>query len=441
MSDRYSFLPGPGAGLEIARTEGSFLIMPDGRRILDAAGGAICASIGHGRAEVADAVADSMREMTYVVPPVATPQRTALVTRLQDHWLPPGIERCVFSCGGSDSVDLALRIVRQHFVSKGEPQRHKIIGRALSYHGTTVSTLDIGGHTKRKDAYAPMMQAPPKAPACYSLRCELCQRDCTLACADAFEAAIAEAGPDEVAAIIIEPIGGSTGGALVPPDGYLSRVAEIARRHGALLIADEVMTGFGRTGAKFAVDHWDVVPDLLVSGKGLAAGYAPIGGVYATNAVVEPIAAAGDELMFYTFSAHPAACAAADKVLEILQREHLVERAARVGEKLSERLHAAFDDHPNVAEVRGRGMLQAIELVRDRDTLESFAPEDKLAWTISAAGLANGAFFYVGGSPPAQDVICLGPPFTISDDELDLLVTALERSVDSALTHIGARTS
>lgn len=438
---RYSFLPGMGAGLVFERTEGAYLITSDGRRILDAAGGAIVANIGHGRAEVVEAVAAAMSRNTYLVPPFATPERVALVERLQDHWLPPGIERCIFASGGSESIDLAIRIARQHFVSKGEPERFQVIGRELSYHGTTLSGLDVGGHDKRKKAFGPYLDDPPKAQACYPLRCELCagEAGCTLACADSFEAAILAAGPETVAAVILEPVGGSTAGALCPPDGYLPRVAEIARRHGVLLIADEVMCGFGRTGAKFAVDHWDVVPDLLVGGKGLAGGYAPIGGVYATNALVEPIAAAGDDVMFYTFAAHPAACAAADKVLEIAQREGLVERAAKMGGQLRDRLLDALGTHPHVAEIRGRGLLQAIELVRDRETLEPFAAADKLTAIVVAAGLANGAFFYPGGAGAAQDVICLGPPLSVSEDELELIVSMLAKTIDDAVAHLENR--
>jgi adenosylmethionine-8-amino-7-oxononanoate aminotransferase len=199
------------------------------------------------------------------------------------------------------------------------------------------------------------------------------------------------------------------------------------------------MSGFGRTGARFGVDHEGFVPDLLVSGKGLASGYAPIVGVFAREEVAAPIAARGDEVMFYTYAAHPAACAVADKVLEIMEREELVARAARMGGVLRERLVAALGAHPHVAEIRGQGLLQAVELVRDRATLEAFAPEDKLTATVVAAGLANGVFFYPAGAGPARDAIVLGPPFTISEAELDLLVTALVKSIDGAATHVAAR--
>jgi adenosylmethionine-8-amino-7-oxononanoate aminotransferase len=440
---RYPFLPSAAAGLAVERTAGSFLILPDGRRILDAAGGAVVASIGHGRAEVAEAVARALVETSYVVPPFVTEHRVRLVERLHAGWLPAGIVRCMFASGGSEAIDLALRIARQHFVSKGEPARWKVIGRELSYHGTTLSGLDVGGHVKRRKGMEPWLHELPKAPACYPLRCAMCRGagGCTLACADALEDAIRRAGPETVAAFVFEPVGGSTAGALTAPPGYLARVGEICRRHGILTIADEVMSGFGRTGARFAVDHDAFVPDLLVGGKGLAGGYAPIVGVFARESVVAPIAARGDEVMFYTYAAHPAACAAADKVLEIVEREGLVARAARMGEALRERLFAALGAHPHVAEIRGKGLLQAVELVKDRATLAPFAPADRITATLVAAGIANGVFFYPGGAGAAQDVVVLGPPFTVSESELDLLTSALVKSIDGAVAHAAARRS
>lgn len=420
----------------MARTEGPWLVTPDGRRIYDAAGGAIVANVGHGRTEVADAVREALVRESYLVPPFATPSRLRLVERLQERWLPPGLVRCFFVSGGSEGMDAALRVARQHHVAAGRPSRWKVIGRELSYHGTTLATLAAGGHERRRAPFEPLLFRAPRAPACYPLRCALCrgQGGCSLACADALDALILREGPDTVAAFVAEPVGGSTAGALVPPEGYWRRVAEICRRHGVLLVADEVMTGFGRTGRRFAVEHWGVTPDLLVSGKGLAGGYAPICGVFAREEVIAPIAERGDEVMFYTYGGHPAACAAADKVLEILEREQLVERAAAMGEQLGRRL-APLAEHPYVAQVRGLGLLHAVELVRDKATLEPFPKETRLTTRLVAAGLSHGVFFYPGGCDPARDVICFGPPFTITPEEIDLVVGAFEK----ALADVSAR--
>lgn len=433
-TSRYSFVPPRGAGpLEITHAEGAWLHRADGGRILDAAGGAIVANIGHGRAEVAEAIAETTAREGYVVPVFATPSRLRLIDRLRDRWLPPGLDRVHLTSGGSESVDAALRLVRQHFVARGEPSRWKVIGRDVSYHGATIATLSVGGHTKRRAAMGPLLIDFPKAPACLCAHCPLglTHPACEVACADEVERLIESEGPSTVAAVIAEPVIGSAAGAVVPPDGYWPRLREICDRHGVLLIADEVMTGFGRTGRRFAVDHWSVVPDVLVGGKGLAGGYAPIGGVYARSGIVEPMRDRGEDLMFYTFAAHPGACAAADKVLEILDREDLVARAAERGAALRERLRK-LEGHPHVLEIRGLGLMLGIEFVRDRERGEPFAIEDGFTSRVVAAGLAEGVFFYPCGVDPARDAVMLGPPFIIDDEQIELIGHALERAIDSA---------
>jgi adenosylmethionine-8-amino-7-oxononanoate aminotransferase len=434
-TSRFPFVPGAGAPpLPVAATDGVWLVLPDGRRILDAAGGAVVCNVGHGRREVADAVAAALARTDYVVPPFATDERVRLVERLRERWLPPGITQVALTSGGSESVDAALRLARQHHVAAGRPQRWKMIGRDLSYHGTTLGALAVGGHEKRRKGMEPLLWDSPKAPACYCLRCPLglARPACDVACVAEIERCIERADPDTVAAVVAEPVVGSTAGALVPPDEYWPRLAEICRRHGVLLVADEVMTGFGRTGRRFAVDHWGVVPDILVGGKGLAGGYAPMGGVFAREEVVAPLAARGEEFMFYTFGAHPAACAAAEVVLDILEREALIERAASVGKLLLDRLCAALAGHPHVAEVRGKGLLIGIELVRERATLEPFPVETGFAMKVVVAGLRHGVFLYPAGSGSARDALLLGPPFTIEDPEIDLLVEAIPRAIDDA---------
>ena len=435
---RYAFVPRRAPPLEIERAEGVYFYTANGRRILDAAGGAIVANVGHGRREVAEAVARELERASYVVPTFATEGRVRLVERLQESWLPPGLTRVFLASGGSESVDSALRLARLHHVAAGREGRFKVIGRDLSYHGTTLTTLAAGGNRKRRKGFEPLLQDWPKLPACYCLRCpfESAYPACEVACADGLEELIVREGADTIAAFIAEPVVGSTAGALVPPDEYWPKIAEICKRHGVLLIADEVMSGFGRTGRNFAVDHWGVSPDILVAGKGLAGGYAPMGGVFAKESVVAPLAERGMDLMYFTFSAHPGACAAAGAVLDILDREHLVERAAKMGERLRTRLRE-LESHPHVAEVRGLGLLQAVELVKDKATLESFPQKANVTARVVGAGLKNGVFFYPGGGAggeagEARDVIVLGPPFIIDDDQIDEIGAVLERSIDAA---------
>ena len=435
-SRRASFVPGSSAApFAVERAEGAYLMTPDGRRILDAAGGAIVVNIGHGRREVAEVAARALEQLTYVVPTFATEAKSRLVERLTERWLPEGMTRASFTSGGSESIEAALRLARLHHVCAGRPERWKVIGRDLSYHGVTLAALAVGGHAQRRKGYEPLLLDFPKAPSHYCLECSLGRTtpDCREQAADKLEEVIVREGPDTVSAFIAEPVVGGAGGALVPPDNYWPRVAEICRKYGVLLIADEVMCGFGRTGEKFAVDHWGVVPDIMVAGKGLAGGYAPIGGVYATDDLIAPIAERGEDLMFYTFTAHPAACAVSDKVLEIVEREDLVARVKTMGALLAQRL-SRLADHPNVGQVRGLGLMQAVEVVRDRDTLERFPAEERITRRIVAAGLGRGVFFYPAGSGPAQDVIMLGPPFIITETDIDLLVNVLEESIDAAVS-------
>ena len=281
-AEDYPFLGQGKAPLEVAAAEGCYMITPDGRRILDAAGGAIVSNIGHGRREVAEAYAQAAAQTDYIVPPFATPARTELVHRMRTRWLPGDINRVLFASGGSEAMDLAIRFARQHHLSAGRPERWRVFGRQLSYHGATMATLAVGGHQGRRAGFEHWLvdeqTDQPRPPAHYCMRCPLGKTfpGCDIACADEVERVFEEIGPEEIAAFVVEPIVGSNAGALVPPGDYLERVARICRRHGILLIADEVMTGYGRTGRKFGVDHWDVVPDILVGGKGLTGGYAPL---------------------------------------------------------------------------------------------------------------------------------------------------------------------
>ncbi len=416
---KYPFVPGPVA-MNIVGGKGSYLHTDDGRRILDGGGGAIVANIGHGRPEPAEAAANAIKDGAYVVPTWATESRLRLVERLQDRWLPEGLTRCLLVSGGSESVDTAMRIARQHHVAKGDVDRWKMIGREISYHGATLGTLSVANHDRRRATLEPMLLDLPKASA---LDVESVRK------------LVETEDPSTVAAIVVEPVSGASGGALVPPDEYLPGLRSICDDHGILLICDEVMTGFGRTGLKFGVDHHDVVPDLLVGAKGLGGGYVPIGGVFATDAVVEPIAAAGLNVMYFTFSGADVVCAVADKVLQIMEDEDLVARAAEMGNRLATMLDEALADHPNVADRRGRGLLQGIELVKDRDSGAHY--DGELAPAVVGKALERDCWIYPAGSAPVPDALLLGPTFTISEPELEILVGKCVESIDAAVAELG----
>ncbi len=423
----------PGKMPEIVRAEGVYLEDAGGRRILDAAGGAIVCNIGHGRERVVARVAEATRDTSYVVPPWITPSRRALVEVLQAHWLPEPLRHIHLTSGGSESVESAVKIALQYHAARGQPERGLIVVRSPSYHGTTLTTAALSGHAARKRGLESALTTHPVVPAPYPLRCPLGSDHPQMGAwyAARLEDAIRNAGPDRVAAFLAEPITGSSGGAIVPPDDYWPEVRKICDRHGVLLILDEVMTGFGRTGRPFGYQHWPVTPDILVSGKGLAGGYAPLGGVFTTAAVGEAIRDAKMNVMFHTFGAHPAACAAAAEVLTILVEEDLTQRARTMGELLARRLQEVLGQHPHVAEIRGRGLLQAVEIVRDRDTLTPYEEADNVANRIVARALARGVFFYGGGTGEFRDMVCLGPPFIIDETHVETMVTTLAAAIDA----------
>lgn len=427
---RWPFAFGAMQATRIVEAHGVELVLEDDRRILDAAGGAIVANIGHGRPEVADVIRDAVLRCSYAVPPWLTPERERLLERLATDWLPANLTRTHLTCSGSEGVEAALKIVAAYQAARGLPTKSKVIARTPSYHGVTLATLGIGGHEARKAGLRHVLADAPRVPVPYPLRGPA---DGATSYVAAIEETVAHEGPETVAALLAEPIVGSSGGALVPPTDYWPQVRALCDLHDILLVTDEVMTGFGRTGAKFAVDHFPgVTADVMVAGKGMAGGYAPITGVFATEEIGSTIAAAGLDVMFHTFAAHPAACAAADKVLAILTDEDLVGRAERTGRLLKAELEAAFGQHPHVAEVRGAGLLLAIEIVADRATLARFPASAKVSGRVLGEAFARGVSFYPGGNGEIRDVVVIGPPFTITDGDVDRIVTTLAAAVDAA---------
>lgn len=430
----WPFVPVPGWSRRFVRAKGSYLYDATGRAVLDAGGGAIVINVGHCRDAVISAAEQAMRQLTYVTPPFETPERTALVDRLRKSWLPKGVARVHLSSGGSEAMDAAMRLARQSHVAAGRPERAKFIGRDIAYHGTTLTTLAVGHHTARRHGLEALFPDMLRVPICYPLRAPggRFDPDCGRQAAAALETLILAEGPDTIAAFIAEPIVGSSGGAIVPTDDYWPAVRDICDRHGIYIIADEVMTGFGRTGRNFAADYWQLVPDIIVSGKGLAGGYMPIVGVFATEAVVLPLEDAGWPLMFYTYGAHPAACATANAVLSILEDEKLVARVATLEPKFRALLEEKLRDHPHIAEIRGKGLLWAVEIVRDRQTLTRFDEADQITGKVIEAALARDVLLYPGGTGSQRDIVCMGPPFIVTEDELGRIADTLCEAIDVA---------
>ncbi len=399
-SARYAFLPGAPAYPTIVAGDGVFLIADDGRRILDAAAGAIVGNIGWGRKEVAQAAAVAM-ETGYVVPLWPTTHRLALHDELVQHWLPSGFNHVFFTSGGSESTDSSIRLARAYQVAKGRTDRWKVIGRHPSYHGMTTGTMAVASHDARQKGYEPLLLPFPKVPWDDP---------------EQVLKVIEQEDPATIAGFIVEPITGAAGACLTASDEYWQVVTNACREHDILLIADEVMTGYGRTGLNFGHQHFPLVPDVIVGGKGLGGGYVPLGAVAASDQVAETLRGSG--FMYFTFTGNDGACAAAVKVLEIMREEQLVQRAASVGAHLGQRLRDEFGQHPAVADIRGRGMFYGLELNCSRDAVVQAAMERDM-WV------------YPAGSGPVAQAVMVAPPFVITEAEIEQLISTLRASIDA----------
>ncbi len=367
-----------------------------------------CATLATVALEVADAVHRSLSTVDYVLPTWGTPNRHALIDTLVESWLPADHHHAFFACGGSEANDSAIRLARLHHLSKGRPERWKVIGRNPSYHGSTLATLAAGNHAGRKAGLEPLLAEWPKVPW-----------DDASALAGVIEAA----GPETVSAFIAEPIIGAAGGALTAEADYWAEIVSICRHYGVLTIVDEVMTGFGRTGFRWGHegDGWE--PDILVSGKGLAGGYQPISLVSAADHVVDPVTEAGRVLMFFTYTAHDSSCAAARVVLDIMDREGLVDRAAQMGTLLRTELTKALADHPAVTTIRGRGLMQGVGL---RPGLT--------AGQVVGECMKRDVWLYPSGSGYATgDAVMIGPPLIIEESRIRQIVSTLTDALDACM--------
>ena len=427
------------------RGEGVYVWDSQGNKYLDLAGSAAVNFIGHGVAEISAAMAEQAAKLEFVhtsqfTTPVAEAYAEELLAFAGEHFRDGAV---YFTCGGSESIETALKLARQYQVEIGQPARYQILSRRQSYHGSTLGALSVSGNKRRREMYLPMVRefAHVGMPYCY--RCDF---DCTDGCrncgqqyAAELERAI-EASNGEAAAFIFEPTSGATLGAVVPPPGYLQSVAEICRRHGVLLIADEVMTGMGRTGRNFAVEHSGIKPDILVTAKGLSSGYAPLGAVIASKRVVDAIAnGSGAFLHGFTYNAHPISLAAGRAVLLHLRNKKLVEAAdsSRVttpAAHFKQALETLREDE-SVGDVRGIGLLWAVEFVTDKRTKKPFAPAQNFAGRVAASALKRGLLVYpMQGSVDgiSGDHLLLAPPAVITPAEILHSVEQLAVSIREA---------
>jgi len=420
--------------------EGPYLIDQHGQRYLDGSCGAAVTSLGYDHPAVIQAVQQQVENMPFAHTGFFTSEPAeALATLLADA-APGKLNKVYFTSGGSESVEAALKMARQYFLEIGEPQRRLFITRRQSYHGNTLGALGVGGNQWRREPFAPIMTDAHYIDPCYAYRGQQEGEDIFSygqRMANQLEEKLLELGPENVAAFVAEPVVGATAGAVPAVEGYLKRIREICDQYGVLLVLDEVMCGMGRTGTLFACEQDGVEPDLITLAKGLGAGYQPIGAVMVQEKIFDAIAAGTGFFQHgHTYMGHPVACAAALAVQTTIRDEQLLSNVQAMSATLFSKLQNQFGNHPNVGDIRGRGLFIGLELVADRASKQPLAPESMIHTRIKQAAMAQGLICYpMSGTIDGRQGhhILLAPPFIINDNHADELVAKLALAVDDAL--------
>jgi len=423
----------------IVRGEGCYLEDNNCARFLDAVAGMWCVNVGYGRRELADVAAEQMEKLSYLAPLMANEPAIAFSAAIQEQLAMP--VQVYFSCSGSEANEAAFKIARQYHLQsprREDAQRYKILSRYRAYHGSTMGAMAATGQAERKLGYGPepggFVKVMPPYP--YRANGKLTVEEHGEECVKLLEETIIHEGPETIAAFITEPFI-TGGGVLIPPDNYLPGVREVCDRYGILLIFDEVVSGFGRTGRMFGHEHWNTKADIFTFAKGLASGYQPIAATAARKEIFDRFYGTGEDLRHLrhvnTFGAHPVAAAVGLKNLEILQRESLIDNAAAMGERLRNGLRERLEHHPHVGEIRGLGQLNGVELVEDRTTKAPLADARVLA--VLARCMQQGVFMGRNSNtvPGRCNVIVMSPPLIAGPDEVDAIVNALATAVTEVL--------
>jgi adenosylmethionine-8-amino-7-oxononanoate aminotransferase len=424
--------------------DGITLITADGRRIIDASGGAAVACLGHGNRRVAEAIGRQAATMAYAHTGTFSNQPAEDLAELLLGDEPGSLTRSWFCSSGSEGNEAAIKLARQYFLEIGQPQRTRTIARRQSYHGTTLGALAAGGNMMRRAPYEPILGAAHSLVSpCFAYRfrhdgeTDAQYLDRLIA---ELEAEFLRVGADTVMAFLAEPVVGATAGCVTALPGYFQRVRQVCDRYGALLILDEVMCGMGRTGTLHAWEQEGVTPDIQVIAKGLGGGYQPIGGILIADRIVRALEdGSGGFLHGQTYQAHPVACAAALEVQRIIREDNLIANVQAMGQRLEAALQERFGNHRHVGDIRGRGLFWALEFVTDRATKQVFDPALKLHERIKAAGMARGLATYpMGGTIDGRqgDHVILAPPYIATAADIDTIVERLGDAVDATLADL-----
>ena len=422
------------------QARGVYMWDVDGKRYLDGSSGAMVCNIGHSNERVLEAMRHQMEKSTFgyrlhfeTEPAERLAEKTAALC-------PSGMEKVFFVSGGSEAVESAIKLARQYALAIGESERCKVISRYPSYHGCTLGALALTGYAPLTAPFDPMMRPMPKIPAprAYLDGLDLDDPATGLHYANLLEERILAEGPQTVLAFIVEPVGGASTGALVPPAGYMQRVREICDKYGVLLIHDEVMSGGGRTGRFFAAEHWETAPDILAVSKGFAAGYAPLGAMVAHEKVVEPVLDSGGFLHGFTYAGNPLACAAGLAVIEEIEEQGMMDNASRIGALLKARLEDLMQRFEFIGDVRGEGLLLAFELVADRRSMRPL-PKEKAAFDrLVEIAYDKGLIIYSrrtrGGYEGDHFLVC--PPMITTQEQVEEIIEMLSSALEQLASEL-----
>jgi putrescine---pyruvate transaminase len=412
------------------RGSGALLFDADGKQYIDGLAGLWNVALGHGRRELAEAARAQMETLAYAsgytgnsnVPAIELAEKVARLTY-------PRINRFFFTSGGAEANESAIKLARSYWKLRGQPAKTKVISRELGYHGTTLAAMSATGIAGYWPLFEPRVPGFIHVPSPYPYRAQTTEGAAYgTAIANELEKAIVREGAETVAMFLAEPVIG-VGGVIVPPDDYFPRIREICDRHAVLFAADEVITGFGRTGRWFGLEHWGVAPDIVQFAKAITSGYFPFGGVGMSDDIARVLDEAQVPWMHaYTYSAHPTGCAVALRTLQIIEEENLVAEAARKGARLLDGLRARLAQHPHVGEIRGKGFMCAVEFVKNRETKQAFAPEEQVGARVHEEAQKRGLFSRIRG-----DVFVLAPPFVTPDDLVDRIAEILGDATETVL--------
>ena len=425
----------------LERAEGIYLWSVDGRRYIDASSGPMVSNIGHSNPRVLEAMRAQMDKATFGYRLHFENEPAERLAALTASLMPEGLDRIFFVSGGSEAVESCLKLARQYALACGEASRWKVISLFPSYHGSTLGAVSVTGMKPFTEPFAPMLVPMPKIPAatCYLDREGLSDEECGLRYAERLRDEILRQGPETVLAFIMEPVGGASTGALVPPGSWHRRVQEICTEFSILLILDEVMTGAGRTGRFMAAEHWGYRPHLIAMAKGFAAGYAPLGAMAARRDIVDTVMANGGFAHGYTYAGNPLACAAGLAVVGEVQRLGLVEAAAAQGARLKAALEGLMARYPFIGDVRGKGLLLAFELVSDRATMQPLPAAMNAHDVLVEEAYGRGLIIYSrrtrGGLEGDHFMVC--PPLIVTDAQIDEIVAILADSLDAFARRFG----